>query len=425
MKKLILLTCIFLSFNELLAIKNDFKPGYVVLASGDTLEGFVETKTWRISPNKVTFTSIAIKNDTITYGLKDIKGFSSNGFIFTKRKVKIDIQPNEITELTQSNTSAARSADAPVFKEDTVLLQVLVGGKANLYLYNEPSGRSHYYLESDVSEIQELLNTMFEKTKIGDGGVSKNYIGYAQEYKMQLLTSLIGCKTITYKECDIDFKESDLKKLILTFNKCVEPNKTIYASVKEEWVVKPYLGAGLAIASMKFKSGAEYYNYLIDADFTKSTSFTANFGLSFIIPKYDKRLSIYSELAYINYRFESQVPQSIGLATYDLVIDYTQIGLNLGMAYNLSKNKVSPYLKAGISMLYSFNYTMEGTSSKFAPYNFWPAPRKFQMGLNFGTGIAFGKFAIEYQLLLATGFSLNLELKNTPVTNSILVKYTF
>jgi hypothetical protein len=424
MKKLILLTCILLSFSELFANKNDYKPGYVILESGDTLVGRVKTKNWRINPTKVTFIVNSFQADTITYSIKEIKGFSGDDFIFTKRALKIDIQPNELTELTQSNTTAIRGEE-PLYKEDTVLLQTLVGGKASLYIYTEASGRVHYYLESDVAELQELLNTMYVTSKIEAGGFEKNFVGYAQEYKTQLLTSLIGCASITFKECDIDFKESELKKLIFKFNACVDPSTALYSKKKEELIIAPYLGAGMAFASMKFKAGSEYYNYLVDADFSNSTSFTANFGVSFILPKYSKKLSIYSELAYNSYHFESQVNQTLGFNSYSFVIDYSQIGLNLGASYNLSKNKVSPYLKAGITMLYSFNYTMEATNETFGTYDFWPDPRQLQWGLNLGAGINFDNLAFEYQFLVATGFSANTGVKNTPLTNSITIKYTF
>jgi hypothetical protein len=426
MKKITIVLLILLSYSQLFANKNDFKPGFVVKSSGDTLIGYIKSSNWRINPSKIVFTSTLFNTDTTVYTIKDINGFTCNDFIFVKRKVKIDIQPNELTELTQSNTTAMRAEDAPTFKEDIVLLRVLVRGRASLYSYTEASGRSHYYLETDVSEIQELLNTMFEKSKYEAGGATKHFVGYAQEYKNQLLTSLIGCKSITYKQCDIDYKESELKKLVMKFNQCVEPDKMVYANKKEELSVKPYVGAGIAFASMKFKSGGEYYNYFIDADFTKPTSFTANFGIKFIIPRYSKKLSIYSEFAYNSYHFDSQVNQIIGFTLYSLIIDYAQVGLNLGMSYDLSKNKMSPYLKAGLSMLYTFNYTMEATNIKYGgTYDFWPYPRKLQMGLNFGAGINFGNLAFEYQFLAASGFSSKADLKNTPITNSLLLKYSF
>lgn len=419
MRKIFFFICILLSFTELSANNKHFKPGYIILESGDTIQGFIKNSSWRISPTHIIFTSKEINNDTLSYSMKSLKGFSSNDFIFVKKKVKIDQQANDINHLDNYSL-------LPPYREDTVFLQVLVRGEASLYIYIESKGRNHYYIESRTSELQELLNTLYIKRITTSTGITKNYVGYSEEYKTQLLITLIGCKTITYKEIDIEFKESELYKLLLKYNECVSPNTKIYSKEIEKWEIKPYVSAGIDIASTHFKTNSSYYYYLINLDFSNSTNFTANIGLQYIIPKYNKKLSLYTDIAYNSYKFESQNDQTIGISTYHYIIDYSQIGVNYGLLYDFSNHQSSLYLRAGISTIFSFAYNMQKIDiDTDYPYDFVLNPRKFQWGLNFGAGINFSSIAIEYQILLATGFSSEPDLKNTPVTNYIMLKYTF
>jgi hypothetical protein len=413
MKKLILFVVIILSSSQLFANKNDYKSGYVILESGDTLFGFIENQAWRINPTSVKIIVPAMKNDTITYQMNAIKGFSSNDFIFVKRAVTIDQHIDKLNDIFDYEP-------AP-YREDTVLLQVLINGEASLYIYTEASERKHYYIESKAAELQELLNIMYKVTKIDVGGTPNHFVGYSEDYKTQLLTTLVGCKSITYNDVNIEFKESYLYKLVYKYNQCMNTGSTdLYAKEIEKWQVKPYLSAGMDIASTKFKSDENAFTALENSEFSTSINFSASFGFLYVIPKQNKKLNIYTELNYTHYNFELKKPTNSSTPGTISNIKYSQVPFNFGLIYNLGKSKQSAYLRTGVSTIFSFGYNFEGYSASM-----WQYPRKFQFGFNLGAGINFSNLAIEYQFLIASGFSPYNDVKNVPITNYILLKYTF
>lgn len=419
MKQFLLIISILAFSSMLFAKNNNYKPGYVILESGDTLVGYIKNKPWRKNPNSVTFTAPSINNDTLTYRLSEIKGFSSDEFIFVKRYVKIDQQINKINDLNDYSR-------AP-FREDTVLLQELVGGQVNLYSYNEPKGRMHYYIDSRSTELEELLNTMYQVEKGTDYGNTKSYVGYAEEYKTQLLKTLIGCKSITYNEIDIEFKESKLYKLILNYNQCVSPNKEIYTHKVEKWKIRPYILVGVTISKLKFKSSTSW-DHLTNAEFKNSITFTGNFGLKYIIPKYHEKFQIYTDFGFNMYNFESNEIEDNFFTienSYRYTLKYKQVSFNYGLIYKFSVKEFSPYLKAGFSSLFSFSYDANKVNTKTDVAVPYISPRAYQWGVNFGAGFDVSNFCIEYQLQFATGPSSIRNLKITPITNYITLSYAF
>lgn len=420
MKNILLLILLIVFSGKLFANSNNYKPGYIILESGDTLTGFIKNKSWRKNPTKVIFTSPSIKNDTLTYSIQKIKGFSSNDFIFIKKSVQIDQQGTSLNSVNDFS--------GPKFREDTVLLELLIMGEANFYSYREENGRTHYYIESNASVLQELLNTVFTKVKFSETGSKKSYVGYAEEYKNQLLTSLIGCKSITYNEVDIEFKESKLSKLILTYNECMSPNDAIYSKKVEKWQIRPYIIAGLNVSSLKIKTDNAGWAYLDNADFSNSVTFTANIGLRYVIPKYQGKLQIYTDFGLNYYDFKTEEITSSILfieKSFFYQFKYKQVSFNYGLIYKFSNKETSPYLKTGFSSIYSFNYEAQKVYTDSESTEQILEPRNYQWGYNIGAGIDFSNFCIEYQIQWATGPSTITNLKLTPITNYITVSYAF
>jgi len=416
MRKILIIACILLLANELIASENSFDTGYVVLESGDTLMGYVETNTWRINPTTVTFTSSTINNDTITYPLSAIKSFFTSNFVFIKRFVKIDQQINDINDLEDYPQSP--------FREDTVLLELLVGGEANLYSYKEANGRMHYYIESKVAELQELLNTMYKVKSTTGYEYGKSYVGYSKEYKIQLLTSLVGCKAITYNDINIVFKQSALIKLVELYNQCMAPNGSIiYKKNVEKWQSKPYLSVGITIATTKFKSKTSIYYSLENTDFTTSFGFSGSFGILYIAPKHDEKLSLYTELCFSHYKFTTKDYVSISNLSSQLEYKYAQMAVNFGLQYKLSNKLTDVYLRAGISPIFSFLFSSKRINYLGSSSSSWIDFKNFQFGLDLGIGYDFSRVAIEYQFLVSSGISPYLNLKNIPITNYFLVRF--
>jgi len=402
---LLLLLILFISSIKLLASDKEFTPGYIILENGDTIQGAFKNNLWRINPYKVTFTSHLHNGDTLEYGIKELKGFATSDYRFLKEKIKIDESPNTIDQ--------AGVIPIAKFREDTVFLEVLIKGNASLFLLKEKNGRDHYFIETPYMDLQELLNIMYAQRIETNTGIVKNYVAYSNDYKSQLTNALIGCSELNTKDYDIDLNQKDLHSLIIKYNDCIS-TESYYSQAIEKWGVHPYLNAGLNFATTSFVSSNEYYSDLVKLNFTTSVSFTVNFGLHYVIPKYNKRLKIFTDLGFNKYSFIEESSKS-GSTQNEKGIKYSQITVNFGTIYNLSKSINSPFLKIGVSTIFGMN--ME---NDFLSYS-----RRHQWGLTLGAGVNFSNLSILYQFQMATGISFYPDMKNKLSSQYIMLGYTF
>lgn len=54
----------------------NFKPGYIVLANGDTVHGEIDYRNWTYNPEKLTIMQNSVQKD---YTVNDLLGFAISG----------------------------------------------------------------------------------------------------------------------------------------------------------------------------------------------------------------------------------------------------------------------------------------------------------------------------------------------------------
>ena len=102
---------------KLLANNKEFVPGYIILLSGEKVEGSIQEDTWRINPSVILFKTLGNSSDTIKHSVQTILEFSTKDFKFERKEVKIDQSSKDINRLPFAPT--------PSFKEDTVFFTII------------------------------------------------------------------------------------------------------------------------------------------------------------------------------------------------------------------------------------------------------------------------------------------------------------
>src|SRR5471030_3192533 len=109
--------------------QSNYRAGYVVTTSGDTVRGFIDFRNWGANPDEISFKRSIADGTKKTYGLNDITFFSIDGFTaYKKYTCKISMDITDINHIIDGRDTS--------FKMATVFLKVLQGGKyLALYSY--------------------------------------------------------------------------------------------------------------------------------------------------------------------------------------------------------------------------------------------------------------------------------------------------
>lgn len=148
------LVCTLLLMSGILSAQNsDIQPGLynegiIVLENGSELNALIQVKKWQINPDNITIKrSENAKLESLE--LDEICSFTIPGKLkFIRQTVQIDTSRNP-----DLSTSEQKE---PAYSTRTVLLKVLVEGKASLYSYRAKDLHQHFYFKSPKTEITYL-----------------------------------------------------------------------------------------------------------------------------------------------------------------------------------------------------------------------------------------------------------------------------
>lgn len=276
----------------------DWKQGYLINNNGDTLHGYIDDR-------------ILTSNQKICYFKSSQDG-----------KTEM-YKPNEIKEYRFIYGNIFISKSIEIFGvEDTIFLELLIGGKANIYRFSDTKTR--FFIEID-GKLTELINT--------ETVVSINNIQYYKEKKEYVgILALLLQDADIYKEIQrTDFKRESLIRIVKIYNK-----KMCSDEEGNDFERKSYdtnFDFGLTFGrNIKTFEVADIYGE------TGLRNKGSNYGgITFCISEFRglKRFSFAAEALIGNYYFENK------LRTYAL------IPLLVGYKFSLGNNY--PQIEAGIT----------------------------------------------------------------------------
>ncbi len=257
MRSFLLLSFLLLALANVTA-QSDFRPGFVITNSLDTIQGFLDNR-GEIRNMTVCNFKESPDSDSKEFFPGDIHGyrFNSGKFFVTKM-----IDTEEL--------------------KDTVFVEFLLKGISNLYFYKN-ADYSAYFLETEQDKLLELRKMEIEYERDGRlySTTDNKYVGVLKYALSDVLviSKDINKTAFNHKSMiDITRQYHDYK---CTDEACVIYEKKIPA-IKVE--VKPLIGwsvSGIAFRSQQMKP----------ANFETSSSPFGGLALNFMMPRWNEKLS--------------------------------------------------------------------------------------------------------------------------------------
>jgi len=177
MRKFILLLFVAITQNGI--SQNSFQLGYFINENGVKVEGLLKDNDLMSTPQSLEY-KLSDKEKVTKLGIDNLAEFAFlGGRKYKKFTVQIDkSSSNDYAELSQNRL--------PEFKKETLILELIIEGKINLYTFRNGDNEKFFYgIDNDIPK-----QFIFKKYKVGQLEVAKN-----ETYKQQL-KNILGCSLI-------------------------------------------------------------------------------------------------------------------------------------------------------------------------------------------------------------------------------------
>lgn len=385
-----------------------FEDGYFIDPTNKKTNCLIENLDWKNTPLNFRY-KLPGSEEIITADLKAIKEFAITGESkYIRTTVKIDRSSKFITEMSTEKD--------PVYKDETLLLKVLIEGKASLYMYDEGSLTRFFYKIND-NEIKQLV---YKSYLVNDNSsIAKN-----NYFREQLFIDL-KCENILQREYEnLNYDRRSLLKLFIKYNKCSDTNFTEFEKKEKKDLfnlnVRPRLNnSTLSISS----STIDFYNF----NFDPKTSFGIGLEAEFILPFNKNKWSLIIEPTYQYYKAEKTKETTAlqgGEATAKA--DYKSIELPIGFRhYFFLKNNSKIFINASYLMDFALNSKIEFVRKDGSQLSSLDIKSGSTIALGVG-GKLHDKYSIEFRYLIGRNIRKeNIYIDSSYATASLILGYSF
>lgn len=416
LEKLILTLCGLLILQIAFSQEN-YQPGFIITLKEDTLTGFIDYRNWDKNPDKIAFKK-AINTEAITYKPIDIQSFH----------VLDEIYRSAIVETATSSLIFHNLEDNPELriKIDTVFLQSLISGAKSLYYYKSKEIENFYTQQDRTFNL--LGYKKYSKLEEGNRVIKEN-----KQYIKQLALYLNDCPSIQTKFQDTKYNKKSLVGLFMLYYECTD-SAIEFQKQTEKALFKAGILAGASLTALNFKSDA--YPELAHTDYKSSINFSGGLFLDIILPRSQRKWSVYNELLFNSYSVNGIYNYFYHENSY--AITYTEFGYSYLKINNMIRFKYPIqnsfiYINAGISNGFALSET-NYKRNNITFYNFeriieskaLNGTRKYEQAFIMGLGTSLKKYSLEARYEIGNGMSYPDSLLNSKVRRLyILFGYTF
>ena len=255
MKHFLLLLAAFLLCCLPAVSQDQYAAGRVYLPGGDTLSGTISSQL------TARYVKLKSADEKVTeYQPHQLKGFERDGVVYITREVPTD--PFGVKTIE------------PLF------MQLLAGGKVNLYAFLERNNETFYYAE------KEGKMTRLEGGKKLTTVNKQAYYTKDKTYQVFLQQLFSDCSKPNLHLCE--YTRKDLTNAVLTYNRCTDAATARELTKKEKVRVHPGVRGGI--------------NVYAEDDFATRVSPSAGVFVNMPLGKANRILSVQVELNYNQYR---------------------------------------------------------------------------------------------------------------------------
>ena len=296
-----------------------FEKGYFITNSDEKVECLIRNVGLKFNPDEFTY-KLTETSENKKETINSVKEFGVyDRFKYSRHTVDIDYSSSRNEDLNRNYL--------PDYKEETVFLQVLIEGKANLYSYINAEV-SRYFFSTEDKNVEQLVYKEFlnESDKITENN----------QYKQQLINNLqcssIGMGTIK----NLHYRKSDLVKFFEKYNKCNNETFTNFENKEKKDLFNLNARLGVNQSSLSVENISSAYP---DADFDEETTFRFSIEAEFVMPFHKNKWALIIEPTYHYYKTEKET--TAYFATQNVKVDYTSIELPVGIRHYMFINDKS------------------------------------------------------------------------------------
>lgn len=292
-----------LSFSQM-----DFRSGYVVLQSGDTIIGDVEFLQSKIAFKKCSFR----------------KKYESAVTVYT---------PNQIAGYGFLSDKVFISKSITVKNENTVVfMEVLVQGFVSLYKFED-----RFWIKKSEKEFFEL--TDIEKEVIVNG---QTKLKRDREYRGQVNILMHDCAQIKSRIEKLNLYEKDITLLVEDYNHCKGNISTTFKSSKPWTKAVTIFQAGLNLSILNVDDSQPSY---LRGQYDLSSSLMVGVGFDFYFPRVvNEKLALHIGAIYNDSKHSKSINEF-----NQMIVTIQQLKLPLGLRYTFSERNTTPFITGGIS----------------------------------------------------------------------------
>jgi hypothetical protein len=309
MKKILLTFLTFLCFETILS-QSDFRTGFIINKTNDTLRGYIDYSIASSKYQKISFKS-SLTSKEKNYSPKDILGYGyHDNELFTSKYIE-DKKYNE-----------------------TYFIENLILGRLSLYkLFDE-------YFVSKGDNFARLDNDKVILTKEGVNYESKN-----KRYINVLKYLIADCNLFRDNMLEINYSQIKLVNLLKIYNKCANSEAIIYKKNKD-WF-KTSFGGFLGVSNTSLKNERENYNApFLDNLNTTSSYITYGAFIEFSFPRIIEKISLYTGIIFNSFDYYNY--EIINNNLLENKGNIKQLNIPIAIRYHFTKKKYTPYITAGI-----------------------------------------------------------------------------
>jgi hypothetical protein len=363
-KQLLLLLCLVFTANAYSQIV--FEKGYYINNTDEKVECLIKNIDWRNNPTEFEYQlnkNSEKKRVTIEtvqeFGIYDVSKY-------VRSTVNMDRASEDLEDLSDEKK--------PIFKEETLFLEVLIEGKANLYEYIDGNLSRYFFSTKENTSIEQLIYKMYQK--------EANIICENDRYKQQIFKNL-PCSSIIIKEINrLDYSKKDLVQFFVKYNEChQEKFVNFVAKQKLDWF-NLSLRPGLNSSSLAIQNNSSPSR---NADFGSEYGFRFGVECELTLPFHKNKWAVLIEPTYQS--FESELT----IGSRNLLADYKSIELPIGLRhYFFLSEKSKVFVNASVVVHFSGN--------SFVDHGFGTDLEIFaRPNAAFGLGYKYDRFSLEYR----------------------------
>lgn len=366
MRKRYLLTMVFIIVSSSLFSQSDFRAGFLIKNSGDTLYGLIDYRSDKYNSNKCRF-KLNNKSSIEIYTPYDILEYRfDNDKYYISKEILIGI----------------------VWEK--VFMEYLLNGTVDLYYLKSKNG-DQYFIGNYEKGLLEVRNHVVEYTD-ENGNKEEKLTG---RHKGLLIYFFDDCKELVPDIQIAEVNHKSLKGIAKKYHEltCEDGSTCIDYDKEVQFIEVGFnMHAGLSIDNLILES-----YYWDGFELEPMLGFVGGLSADIRWPRLNKNIAFQLGLELNKSSFDVSKFET-GKNTWDTNIngyfDYLNLGTKLGLKYSYPAINMRPSIKIGISINKTLNYNssiieqnvINNQTSSIRNYDYFPLPESY-LGFISGLGI--------------------------------------